>query len=159
MGTMNGSAYEAAKNSWACYGLLLQEVAKELGWERAIATQEGVGSKVGEGLASAVLASCAGKAVEPGALAAVLDAAVGSLAIECEHQAEDGKVTGIYRRCPIYDGLAASGLDHAPIQKVCETWGSGERRRWRQMVPGVARQGKFRETGRDVCLEEYTLTA
>jgi hypothetical protein len=136
----------------------LQEVAKELGWDKVGATQERVGSKVAEGLAGAVLGSCTGNAVEPGALAAVLDAAVGSLAIECEHQAEHGKVTGTYRRCPIYDGWAAAGLDHTTIQKLCEAWGSGERRRWRQMVPGVARQGKFRETSQDVCLEEYTLT-
>ncbi|MCE5307179.1 MAG: hypothetical protein LLG20_06020 [Acidobacteriales bacterium] len=121
-------------------------------------TQDGVGFKLVEGLASAVLATMAGNEADTGALAAVLDAAVGSLAVDCEHQAGDDRVTGIYKRCPIYDGLAASGLDHATIEKVCETWGGGERHRWQELVPGITRKGKFRATDRDACLEEYVLT-
>jgi hypothetical protein len=159
MGVLNDSGYTTARVTWTFYGLFLQEIAAVLGWEKAIDMQERVGFKAGEGLAKAVMAVRTGKETDPTAVAEVLDAAIGSLAIDCEHQAGDGKVTGIYRRCPIYDGLAASGLDHASIWKVCEAWGRGEVDRWQQLAPDIARKATVRATAKEVCLAEFAFSA
>jgi hypothetical protein len=86
-----------------------------------------------------------------------LDSVLKGMGIDYELQTGENSVTGQYKRCPIYDGLAASGIEHATIQHVCEGFGADECRKLQQVFPEITLTTRFRERVEDACMEEFAL--
>jgi len=151
------NAYEAAKIAWTCYGWLLQEAAADLGWKKAIAVNGRVGQRMAETLVALMHAQRGPDNLTAAHVLAVCDRVYKAVGLDYELQAAPTGVTGRYQRCPIYDGLAASGLEHAAIQKVCESLESRESETFQQAFPEVRLTAKFRMSPQDACVEEFTL--
>ncbi|MFB3777748.1 MAG: hypothetical protein ACE141_09055 [Bryobacteraceae bacterium] len=157
MGKANDSEHEAAKNAYTFYGWFLQEVAKEVGWDKAVAIHAGNGDKFAGMLGGMVRAKCSQQKPDAECVAAVLENAYKKCGMDYEVQATDGIVTVRVGRCPIYDGLAASGIDHAKIQQLCQGLGGREYEQLKRLVPELAGKVKFRESASDTCLEEFVV--
>ncbi len=155
--TAPGAAYEAAKNAWTLYGWFLQEAAADLGWDKAIAIQGRAGNRMAEVLTYMMRAQCGDSKPDPECISTVMNALFKNFGSDYEFQANDGGVTATYRRCPIYDGLAASGMEHAAIQNVCEAFQQHEYGKLQQAFPELTVTGKFRETADDSCVEEFVV--
>lgn len=151
------SAFEAAKAAYMIYGWLLQEVARETGWDRTIAMNVGVGGRMGAVFGMAVHARCSEQKPDAACIAAALESAYSGIGIDYELQVRDGGVAGRYERCPIYSGLAASGIDHATIRRLCQSIADGEFEQLHQAIPELTGKVKIRESAGDVCLEEFVL--
>ena len=157
MGKANDSAFEAAKNAYTLYGWLLQEVAKEVGWDKALASNAGVGDRLGGLVGGIVRAKCGERKPDAACISAVLEDGYKGFGIDYEIQAHEGGVTVRYERCPIYEGLAASGIDHATIQQVCQGISSHQYAQLHGLVFEVTGKIKIRESASDTCIEEYVL--
>ena len=158
MGKANDSAFEAAKNAYTLYGWLLQEVAKEVGWDKALASNAGVGDRLGGLVGGIVRAKCGERKPDAACISAVLEDGYKGFGIDYEIQAHEGGVTVRYERCPIYEGLAASGIDHATIQQLCEAVAAREFGHLNATVPARTGTAKVRESPGGHCVEEYVLT-
>jgi steroid delta-isomerase-like uncharacterized protein len=150
-------AFEAAKVAYTGYGWLLQEMAKELGWDRTIAIYAGIGDKAGQWLGGMVLARSGGQKPDVACLSAVLAHTYRGMGIECETKPSNGGMTIRIERCPIYEGLAASGIDHATIQKLCEGEASRRSGQLHGLVPELMDKVTFRENPSENCVEEFVL--
>ncbi len=153
----NDSAFEAAKNAFTLYGWFLQEVAKEVGWDKAVAIHAGNGDKVAGMLGGMVRAKCGQQKPDGGRVAAALEEAYRGFGMDYEVQATSGSAVNRVERCPFYDGLAASGIDHATIQQLCQDMAGREYEQLKRLVPELAGKIKFRESASDVCLEEFAV--
>ena len=157
MGKANDSVFEAAKNAYALYGWLLQDVAKEVGWDRAIAIHAGGGDRIAGMLGGMVRAKCRQQTPDAASVAEVLEDAYRGFGMDYEVEATNGSVKNRIKRCPIYDGLAASGIDHATIQQLCQGMAGREYDHLKGLVPELTGRVKFRENASDTCLEEFVL--
>ena len=149
------SAFEAAKTAYTGYGWLLQEVAKDAGWDKAIAINASTGDRVGQWLGSMVRAKCGEQKPDAASIAAGLEDAYRRIGIDYEVQASDAGVTNRVERCPFYEGLAASGIDHATIQQLCQAFADREFKQLKGLVSGLTGKLKFRESASDTCFEEF----
>jgi hypothetical protein len=66
------SAFEAARNAYTLYGWLLQEVAKETSWDKALASNAGVGDRLGGLVGGIVRAKCGERKPDAACISAVL---------------------------------------------------------------------------------------
>lgn len=152
------SAYQAAKTAYTLYGWYLQEVAAEFGWENAIALQGRTGIRMADMLAGALRSACGERKLQPAAISDCIHSLFKKLAADYDLQTGTNRVVGRYGRCPIYDGLAASGIEHAVIQKVCEALHTDECRRLEHVFPEIKLRARFRERADGECIEEFVLT-
>jgi len=157
MAKANESAFEAAKNAYTMYGWFLQEVAREAGWDKAIAIHAGVGDKIGGMLGGMVRAKCGEQKPDATCIAAVLEDAYKGFGIDYEIQVSDNGVTSRYERCPFYAGLAVAGIDHATIQKLCQGIEGRQYKQLHGLVPELTGKVKIRENPGDNCVEEFVL--
>ena len=153
----NESAFGAAKNAYMTYGWLLQEVAKGSGWDKTIAIHSGVGDKFGGMLGGMVRAKCGQQKPDAACVSAVVEEMCKAVGIDCEIEASNGGLKVRYERCPIYEGLAASGINHATIQQLCEAIAGREFGQLNELVPELTGKAKVRERPGDSCVEEYRL--
>ena len=151
------SAFEAAKSAYIGCGWLLQEVAKEVGWEKTIAIYASTGDRGGQWLGAMVRAKSGEQKPDAACVSAVLEDAYKGMGIDCEARTSDRGMTIRIERCPIYEGLAASGIDHATIRKLCEGEAGRRSEHLHGLVPELTGKLKFRESASDTCLEDFVL--
>ena len=150
-------AFDAAKTAYTLYGWLLQEMAKEFGWEKAIEMHARLGDRWAGIVGGMFREQCGERTLDAASVASVVERVAQGLGADCEVEARNGAVTNRIGRCPIYEGLSAAGIDHAMIDRLCN---AAEIRALEQMhasFPELAGSFKFREKAEDVCVEEYAL--
>jgi hypothetical protein len=157
MARANESAFEAAKNAYTLYGWLLQEVAKEAGWDKAIAINAGIGERIAGIFAGMVRAKCGEQKPDAACVAGVLEDVNKGSGIDYEIQARESEVTIRYERCPIYEGLVASGIDPATIQRLCQGISGRQYEQLHGLIPELTGKIRIRESASDTCLEERVL--
>lgn len=150
-------AFSAAKLAYTVYGWLLQEMAKEVGWETAIKVHGRVGDHFAGLFDGMFREKCAGPKLDGDAIAASLDQGYRHFGSDYEIVVHDGGVTARTAHCPIYEGLTASGMDHATIEKVCRASSSREAEALHGGFPELTVELKFREQGDEACVEEFEL--
>ncbi len=113
---------------------------------------------MGESLGLMVRAQCGQKQPDTAALGATLAQAFDNLALDYELEVCADRATARFGRCPIYDGLAASGMDPADIRKVCESFSATESRKLHKMFPKLSETTKVRDRAEDACVEEFLVS-
>ncbi len=156
--TADNRAYQSAKTAYMIYGWLVQETVAKLGWERAMALQSGVGTKMGESLGQMVRQHCEDTKPTASGVTAALDMAYQNLATDYELKITAHGATATFTRCPIHDGLAASGMKHEEIRKVCEVFTRAEAHKLHDVFPTLKQATKVRERSEDICVEEFVIT-
>lgn len=150
-------AFNAAKLAYTLYGWLLQEVAKEVGWETAIRAQGRLGDRFADLYDGMFKKKCAGAELGAGAIAAALDECYQHFGSDHEITAHGDTVAFRTARCPVYEGLTASGLDHAAIEKICCVGSAREAEVLHERFPELTVRLKFRKPGEQACVEEFVL--
>jgi hypothetical protein len=149
--------FNAAKMAYTLYGWLLQEMAKEIGWDRALKVQEEVGDRFAEMIGEMFKEKCAGPKLDGKGIAASLDEVYRHFGSDFDIVAHDGDVTARTGHCPIYEGLTAAGLDPATVEKVCRAAASREYELFHKTFPELTVRLKFREQAAEACEEEFAL--
>lgn len=149
--------FEAAKMAYTLYGWLLQEVATEVGWETAFRAQSRIGDRLAGLYEPMFEQKSAGAELGVGAIAEALGDCYRHFGSDHEIVAQGDTVAFHTARCPVYEGLKASGLDHAIIEKVCSVGTARSAELLHERFPGLTARLKFREQGNQPCLEEFVL--
>lgn len=149
--------YEAIKSSFTFYGKFFQAVAQEIGLDKALALNAAQGRELGAFVASLIDARAAGRPPDTRALAAAAREYYDAFGVTCSARQTPGKVVVTATLCPIYDGLAAAGLDHHTIQAVCTSLGATQHAALHDSCPAVAATLDFRAAPGAPCVEEFAL--
>jgi len=149
--------YETTKTAYTLYGAFFQNVAREIGKERALALHCELGGAFGKLLAGSILEKSAGSAIDVKTLGAVQEET--SLAFGCVPEVEAvGSISRLkVGECPVYDGLRASGLDHASVEAMCCGISMAEYAALHEACPTVEGSLEFRTAPEGACVEEWTL--
>jgi hypothetical protein len=150
-------AFEAAKLAYTLYGWLLQEVAKEVGWETAIRAQSRLGDRFADLYSRMFKEKCAGAELGGDVIAATLNESYQHFGSDHEIAMHGDAVAFRTTRCPIYEGLTASGMDHDTIEKVCCSATFREAELMHERFPELTAKLKFREQAQEACVEEFAL--
>ena len=150
-------AFETAKTAYTLYGWLLQEVAKESGWEKAVELHTRIGDLWAGVLSGMLRDQCGEQKLDAASVASVTDGGYKHLGVDFEVGVRDDGVTGRVARCPMYEGFSAAGIDHATIDRLCSSVSNRVYDRIHASFPELTVGLKFREKADDVCVEEYAL--
>ncbi len=137
------------------YGGLLQEVVKQYGWNKALEMHGKLGYPMGVGSAEEI------KKVSRGAkpTIAVVEAVNSQMmsAFGSDFKVSGGNKTLKYEvtRCPMYDGLRATGFSHEQVKALCEAMSSQEYEGIRSIIPNVSGRVKIRDSSDGTCIEEF----
>ena len=150
-------AFEAAKTAYTLYGWLLQEMAKEFGWEKAIEMYTRLGDPWAKMFGGLLRDQCGERKVDSASVASVVEGIDRGFGVDFDLEARDDGVTHRGARCPLYEGLSAAGIDHATIDRLCSAASNRAYERMHASFPELTVKIKFREKADDVCVEEYAL--
>jgi hypothetical protein len=151
-------AFEAARVAYTLYGWLLQEMAKEVGWEKTVEINASVGDRLGGMIGGMLRDKCADREVNAASVASILEEGLRDFGLDYEVEAHGDGATARYSRCPLYQGLSDSGIDHATIERVCSGIASRQGAQVHSLFPALTVKIKIREKADDLCVEEYALT-
>jgi len=149
--------YQAAKQAFTLYGAFFQNVAQEIGKERALSLHCELGGAFGKQLAGSILEKSAGAAIEVHTLSAVQKEYALSMGCIPELEVAGSASRQTVGECPVYDGLRASGLDHASVEAICRGIGVTNYAALHEACPAVEASLEFRTAPEGACVEEWAL--
>lgn len=153
----NDQAFASAKLAYTLYGWLLQESAAEIGWEKTLAIQARIGGRFASMFKEMFKAGSPGPALDPAAVAGSLHECYQNFGSDYEVTRDNGSVLAATHRCPIYEGLIASGLDPAKAGEICKVASAREAVLLHEAFPELSVSLKFRDQPADPCLEEFVV--
>lgn len=151
--------YPALKSAFTLYGRFFRSVVSEIGLERALALHAAQGREMGQWVAGLIASHSAGQSPGPRALAAALREYYEAFGVTYSSVQKPGKVVMTATRCPVYDGLAAAGLEHATIQAVCMSISGAQHAALHDCCSAVAATLDFRASSLEPCVEEFALVS
>jgi len=151
---MNGDAYAAAVGAMhVYYGGLLQDVVKEYGWDTALALHAKRGWSIGASTVQGIKRAAGGKAPDVAAVDACVVKGNAAFGVTFTTEKTENSVVLVISRCPIYDGLQASGFSHDQIGLLCQAVGAKHRDAVASLLPQATWRADFR-TSPDACCRE-----
>jgi hypothetical protein len=149
-------AFNAAKTVFTLYGGFFQDVAAEIGMEKALALHARRGEAFGAMLAAMTKERLGGREFDLKTFAAV----------ESEAEAQGFGMTGEiaegpasikinWARCSLYEGFSDAGLDHETITQMCNCLTAVEFAGLNQAFPPLSGSVKVRSAPDEPCVEEF----
>jgi len=143
--------YQVAETGFTLYGAFFQNVAREIGKERALALQCELGASFGRQTAGSIQKKSAGGTIGVRTLNAAQEARAISFGCVPELETAGSVARLTVRECPLYDGLRASGLDHASVEAICRGISVAEYAALHEACPAVEASLEFRATPDGAC--------
>jgi len=150
-------AFEAAKTAYTLYGWLLQEMAKEFGWEKAVEMHTRIGNPWAGTVGGMMREKCGERKLDAASVASTVETIIKGFGCDWEVEKRTDGVTDRVGRCPVYEGFLAAGIEHATINRLCTAVLNQAYQQLHTSFPELAVSGKFRPKADDVCVEEYAL--
>jgi hypothetical protein len=154
---MSNERYNTAVMVMGLYGGLLQEVVKEYGWEKALEMHGKLGFPMGASMAEEIKKSAGGKKLDVKLLEAANSQMETAFGATFKVSTKANSVKYELSRCPLYDGLKASGFSHDQINKMCLAMSSKEYEGVKSVLPNVIGSAKPRTKPDGVCIEEWVI--
>jgi len=151
------AAFEGVKNAMTMYGGFFQDVAKEIGMERALALHAKQGEVFGKWMAAALKDKSAEKGLNTVMIAELLKKTLEPWGLIYSPEIQADRVNAKHEQCPMYEGWRGAGLDHATIQSMCQSNVQGINAALQATYPGLSEKVQFRATPEDACVEEFAL--
>jgi hypothetical protein len=152
---MGEQEYTAAVGAMGFYGLLMKEIVKEYGWDKALNMGARVGKQFGVSTGDDIKRSMAGRKPDIAAVETYNSSMMDGLGMAYTAKRTGNSVAFEITRCPLYDALKASGFDHAQIGKLCEAFDSTYYSGITSVVPEVAAAVAFRPKTDGFCRERW----
>ena len=154
---MGDERYNTSVMVMGFYGGLLQEVVKEYGWEKALEMHGNLGFQMGASMGQDIKKAAGGK--KPGvklveAATTQMETAFGAT-FKVSETANSVKYE--FTKCPMYDGLKATGFSHDQIHKMCLAISSREYEGIKSVLPNVIGSAKLRTKPDGICIEEFVI--
>lgn len=157
MAKATAEAFEAAKTAYTLYGWLLQEMAKEFGWEKAVEMHTRIADPWAGMLGRILHEKCQERKLDAASVASMVETVVKGFGCDSEVETHTDGATDRVGRCPVYEGFSAAGIDHATIDRLCTGVSNQSYQRLHTSFPELTVRLKFRQKVDDVCMEEYAL--
>lgn len=153
----NPQVFNAVRDSFTILGMFFNEVAREVGTERATEMYAKYAEGFGEAIGSLIREHQADEEAAQ-KVAAGLEVMFAGFGIEGEFDIAPTTIHFSTSACPIYDGLHAAGVDHHTIEAMCRAASECEATAARRLVPEAEISlTKFRDGADDVCTEVIKL--
>ena len=154
---MSDEQYNTAVMVMWLYGGLLREIMKEYGWEKAIKMHGNVGFPIGVSMAEEIKKAAGGKKLNIKLLEKANSEMESAFGATFNVTTKANSVKYELSRCPIYDGLKASGFSHDQINKMCTAIASNEYEGVKSVLPNVIWSAKPRTKPDGICVEEWLI--
>jgi len=151
------AAFQAAKTAFTLYGGFFQNVAREIGTERALALHCELGPGAGRMLAGMIKERSGDAGPDVTVLGAVQAAYAAAFGCSCEIEETPEASRMTARSCAIYEGLRDSGLDHQTIEAICQGISRTEYAELQKAYPRLHASLHFRASAEEPCVEEWAL--
>lgn len=154
---MGDEQYNTAVMVMGLYGGLLQEVVKEYGWEKALKMHGNLGFPMGASMAEEVKKAAGGKKPDVKLLEVANSQMEAAFGATFKVSKTDNSVKYEISKCPMYDGLRASGFSNDQIHKMCLAMSSREYEGVKSVLPNVSGSAKPRTKPDGICVEEWVI--
>ena len=138
-------------------GLFLQQIIQEEGLEKTLAYYKKLGYTFGSGTAATMKQKFGDKTPTPEGLKNVLEGTYSSFGMDMEIKTKPDGIDVKINKCPFYQGLSMSGIDHETITKFCKSAGSGEYAAIADAYPMLEPFSTPRSHEGGVCIEGYKI--
>jgi hypothetical protein len=149
--------YNTAVMVMGLYGGLLQEVVKEYGWEKALKLHGQVGFPMGVSMAEEVKKATGDKKLDIKLLEKANSQMEAAFGATFKVSTKTNSVRYELSKCPMYDGLTASGFSHDQIHKMCLAMSSKEYEGVKSVLPNVIGSAKPKTKPDGICIEEWAI--
>jgi hypothetical protein len=149
--------YNTAVMVMGFYGGLLQEVVKEYGWEKALEMHGNLGFPMGVSTGQEVKKAAGGKKPDVNLLEVANTQMMTAFGATFKVSEKANSVKYEISRCPMYDGLKASGFSHEQVRKMCVAMSSKEYEGIKSVLPNVIGSAKPRTKPDGICIEEFVI--
>jgi hypothetical protein len=154
---MGNERYNTAIMIMGLYGGLLQEVVKEYGWEKALKMHGNLGFQMGASGAEEIKKAAEGKKLDIKLIEATETKSMTDFGAVFKKSEKANSVSYEITKCPMYDGLKASGFSHDQIHKLCTAMSSKEYEGLKSVLPNVIGSAKLRTKPDGTCTEEFVI--
>jgi hypothetical protein len=153
----NEDAFNAAKWVYMQYGFALQEVATEMGLERAMnifLQSDARGRRV-----SRIQQLLGSKEIDLTTFAAQSQHGWNTVGFDAKTEATPTSTITTTKKCPLYEGFLEAGIDHDMIETFCRLKDDIGDAQYKQSLDPYAgiKMHKFRSGSDDYCIEETIL--
>jgi hypothetical protein len=152
---MSDQVYTAVVGALGFYGLLMKEIVKDFGWDKAMDMSARIGREFGVTTGEEIQRCAVGKKLDIIAVETYNASMMDELGMGYTAKRTGNSVSFEITRCTLYDALKASGFDHAQIGRLCEAFDSTYYGSVASVVPGVAASVVFRPTPEGCCKERW----
>jgi hypothetical protein len=150
-------AFEAAKKAYTLYGWLLQEIAKQFGWEKAVEMHARIGDPWAAMASGMLREKCGERKLDAASVASTVETIIKGIGCDFEVERRTDGVTDRAGRCPVYEGLSAAGINHATIERLCTAVSNQAYKGLHTSFPELTVSMRFRPKAEGICEEEYAL--
>jgi hypothetical protein len=155
---MGDTEYNTASMVMGFYGGLLQGIAKQYGWEKALEMHGKIGYPMGVGSAEE-FKKAAGKAKPTAAIVEAINSKMMTdFGADFKVTKDNKTVKFEVTKCPMYDGLRGSGFSHEQVKSLCEAIASQEYAGITSLTPNIVGKVKVRDGTNGTCIEEFKIT-
>ena len=154
---MGDEQYNTAIMIMGLYGGLLQEVVKEYGWEKALEMHGKLGFQMGASTGQELKKAAGGKKPDVKLVEAANTPMMTAFGATFKVSKKANSVKYEISRCPMYDGLKATGFSHEQIGKMCGAMSSKEYEGIKSVLPNVIGSAKPRTKPDGICIEEFVI--
>jgi hypothetical protein len=154
---MSNEQYETAVMVTGLYGGLLQEVVKEYGWEKALEMHSNLGFPMGASIVEEAQKAAGGKKLDVKLLEAANSQMETTFGATFKVSTKANSVKYELSRCPLYDGLKASGFSHDQVHEMCTAIASKEYEGIKSVLPNIVWGAKPKTKSDGICVEEWVI--
>ncbi len=155
---MGDTEYNSAAMAMGFYGSLLQAVAKEYGWEKALAMHGNLGYPMGVSSAQEIKKAAGSKKPDIKLVEEANTQFTRAFGVEFKVSQKGNNVRYDVSRCPLYDSLKSSGFSHDQVRKLCEAMSQKEYEGINSVLPNISGRLAFRNKADENCIEEFMVT-
>ena len=149
--------FNATKQAMTLYAGMFQDVAQEVGLEKALKLHAKQGTAMGAGVAEILKAELGRKKLNLAALESMTTKAAGSFGITPRFEKKKGVLKAFHGRCPVYEACLSVGLDPQVIERMCQQMAALEYDEIKKSFPQFSGCVKVRSMADEPCIEEFAV--
>ena len=138
-------------------GLFIQQLMEEEGLEKTLGYYKKLGYAFGSGTAANFKERFGARTPTPEELKKALETNYSNMGMDMQITTKSDGIEIKINKCPFYQGLSMSGMDHDAITKFCKEASSGEYAAVTEAYPKLEVFSNPRSHENGVCIEGYKI--
>jgi predicted ArsR family transcriptional regulator len=151
----NEELFNASKSAYTMYAGFFNDVAQEIGIEKALSLSSKFGERNGASLVETLKEQKAKGGVDLEEIANNIVTEYTSSGFDVKTEVGPEKMVFRTSKCPIYAGYIDAGIDHNTIKSICEANVAASEQNLKKYMPGASVKVNVRATPDATCVEEF----